>query len=162
MLSPSDHTATLAGFRRNAWLASIGIGGWFRSELMAGFVGIHSDFRPLNNSPPPSVVADGLEGGEFMRNARPWQGAADLRGALHLQGEDAEFDVWDIGRTSSPVCFIRLKQASMIQAPLYPSATSSADSVSSLVMTTAYKRPARRRVRRPDPTRSEGSPEHPV
>jgi hypothetical protein len=27
-------------------------------------------------------------------------------------------DQWNIGRTSSPVCFIRLKQDSMIRAPL--------------------------------------------
>jgi hypothetical protein len=40
MLPPSDHTATPAGFRRNARLASIGTGGWFRSESMAGFIGI--------------------------------------------------------------------------------------------------------------------------
>jgi hypothetical protein len=40
MLPPSDHAADPAGFRRNAWLASIGITGWFRSESMAGFVGI--------------------------------------------------------------------------------------------------------------------------
>src|ERR1700732_3591456 len=46
MLPPSDHTATPAGFRRNAWLASIGTGGWVRSESMAAFVGIRSQ-RPL-------------------------------------------------------------------------------------------------------------------
>jgi hypothetical protein len=42
MIPPSDHPATPAGFRRNAWLASIGTGGWFASESMAGFVGIRS------------------------------------------------------------------------------------------------------------------------
>src|SRR6185436_14906953 len=40
MKSPSDRTATPAGFHRNAWLASIGTGGWFASESVAGFVGI--------------------------------------------------------------------------------------------------------------------------
>ena len=42
MIPPSDHTATPAGFRRNAWLASIGTGGWFASESMAGFAGIRT------------------------------------------------------------------------------------------------------------------------
>jgi len=42
MLPPSDYTVTPAGFRRNAWLACLGIGGWFRSESMAGFVGIRN------------------------------------------------------------------------------------------------------------------------
>jgi hypothetical protein len=42
MKSPSDRTAAPAGFRRNAWLASIGTGGWFTSESVAGFVGIRS------------------------------------------------------------------------------------------------------------------------
>src|SRR3954466_5992526 len=42
MKSPSDRTATPAGFRRNAWLASIGTGGWFASESVAGFVGIRN------------------------------------------------------------------------------------------------------------------------
>jgi hypothetical protein len=42
MFTPSDHTATPAGLRRNARLASIGTGGWFASESMAGFVGIRT------------------------------------------------------------------------------------------------------------------------
>ena|SRR5690242_10323244 len=45
MKSPSDRTATPAGFRRNAWLASIGTGGWFASESVAGFVGIRINVR---------------------------------------------------------------------------------------------------------------------
>jgi hypothetical protein len=42
---PSDYTVTPAGFRRNAWLASIGTGGWFRSESMAGIAGIRNKCR---------------------------------------------------------------------------------------------------------------------
>jgi hypothetical protein len=42
MTPSSDRTAALAGFRRNAWLASIGTGGWFASESMADFVGIRN------------------------------------------------------------------------------------------------------------------------
>ena len=42
MVPPSDYTVTPAGFRRNAWLASIGTGGWFRSESMAGIAGIRT------------------------------------------------------------------------------------------------------------------------
>jgi uncharacterized membrane protein YtjA (UPF0391 family) len=52
MSPPSDHATTPAGFRRNAWLASIGTGGWFRSESMAGFVGIRS--CQSNAAYPPS------------------------------------------------------------------------------------------------------------
>jgi len=46
MSPPSDHTATPAGFRRNAWLVSIGTDGWLGLESMAVFVGISmiSDF----------------------------------------------------------------------------------------------------------------------
>src|SRR6185437_6989580 len=56
MSPPSDHTATPAGFHRNAWLASIGIGGWFRSESMADFVGIRTHVPPTHNLEGSVVV----------------------------------------------------------------------------------------------------------
>src|SRR5208337_3149106 len=51
------------------------------------------DFASLNNSPIPGLISDGFESSEFMRDPRPRQGAADLGGALHLQGEDAQPDM---------------------------------------------------------------------
>src|SRR5690242_18103007 len=57
MKSPSDRTATPAGFPRNAWLASIGTGGWLASESVAGFVGI----RKLSKwGKSPGGFGDGL------------------------------------------------------------------------------------------------------
>ena len=56
MIPPSDHTATPAGFRRNAWLASIGTGGWFASESMVGFVGIRKTLAEVQAQLPPGFV----------------------------------------------------------------------------------------------------------
>jgi hypothetical protein len=50
MILPSGRTATPAGLRRNTRLASIGTGGWFASEWVAGFVGIriHHVAQPVD------------------------------------------------------------------------------------------------------------------
>jgi hypothetical protein len=53
------------------------------SRFCRGFPAFR-DFRALNNSPALGAVADRLEGGEFVGDAGPGLGAADLGGALDI------------------------------------------------------------------------------
>jgi hypothetical protein len=66
MILPSGRTATPAGLRRNTRLASIGTGGWFASEWVAGFVGIRNEDQALRvnvgtiSQPLRAVVSQGV------------------------------------------------------------------------------------------------------
>ena len=77
MLPPSDQTAAPAGFRRNAWLASIGTGGWFRSESMAGFVGIRRHRNCLQQSSPWSFEQLSTFSGAHFRDLGKRRGRPD-------------------------------------------------------------------------------------
>src|SRR4051794_3806961 len=69
MKSPSDRTATPAGFHRNAWPASIGTGGRLASESVAGFVGMRSVDDNVGKIPGQFCRLHLI--GNFERDPRP-------------------------------------------------------------------------------------------
>src|ERR1700760_340632 len=97
MSPPSDHATTPAGFRRNAWLASIGTGGWFRSESMAGFVGIRSARQNLVRQ--RQTVRRDHQRDHHLRTVRPFVAAvtvAALVALRHIRSVDLEIGAGQI------------------------------------------------------------------
>ena len=97
-----------------------------------------------NDSITPPPCAGDLQRAERLRDARPGLRAADLGGPLHLQRQHAELDVrLDSARRLmehrphlEPGLLHAAEAGLDDPAAFYPSAMSSADSVSSLLITT--------------------------
>src|SRR4051812_16437561 len=78
MVPPSGLTATPAGLRRNTRLASIGTGGWFASESVAGFVGMRRRIVRVRSLPGMSTYGDKFG---CHRRTRRQQGDTEIREA---------------------------------------------------------------------------------